>query len=62
MKIVLAIVALLIVFAIVLPLLHLLAAVLVVVGGAIVLMAAWKVLFGAPAGAHRRGGPPAING
>lgn len=61
MKIVLAIVALLIVFAIVLPLLHLVLAVAVLIGGAIVLMAAWKVLFGAPAASQGRGGPPAIN-
>jgi len=61
MKIALAIVALIIIFAIVLPLLHLLVAALVVVGAAILLMAAWKVLFGSSIAAQGRGGPPAIN-
>ena len=60
MKLALAILAIVIVFAILLPLLHLLAAVLLVVGGAIVLMAAWKVLFGTPAGVRPSGGPPAL--
>jgi small neutral amino acid transporter SnatA (MarC family) len=50
----------LIAFAIVLPILHLLLAVLVVAGGVIVVMAAWKVLFGAPASVGRPGGPPAL--
>ena len=61
MKILLAIVALLIVFAVILPLLHLFLAVLVMVGGVIVIMAAWKVLFGATAAAQGRGGPPALS-
>jgi small neutral amino acid transporter SnatA (MarC family) len=60
MKIALMIVLALIAFAIVLPLLHLVAAVLLVVGGAIVLMAAWKVLFGPQGAGQGRGGPPAI--
>jgi hypothetical protein len=61
MKFALAIVAVLIIFAIVLPLLHLIGAVLVIAGAAIVVMAAWKVLFGAPAATQGRGGPPAIS-
>jgi len=61
MKIALAILALVIVFAIVLQLLHLLLAALVVVGAAIVLMAAWKVLFGPSVATQGRGGgPPAV--
>jgi small neutral amino acid transporter SnatA (MarC family) len=63
MKLILVIVLALIAFAIVLPLLHLLLAVLVVAGGAIVVMAAWKVLFGPPASltaVKRQGGPPAL--
>ena len=66
MKTILVILAILIVIGLVLPVLHLLAFVLVVVAGAIVVMAAWKVLFGGAAAAsgigHDRGGPPAING
>ena len=61
MKFVLGILALLIVFAIVLPLLHLMIAVLVVVAGIIILMAAWKVLFRPAPTMGNRGGPPAIS-
>ena len=61
MKIALAIVALVILFAVLLPLLHLLVAVLVVAGGVIVVMAAWKVLFRPDAALRERGGgPPAL--
>lgn len=61
MKWALIIVLALIAFAIVLPLLHLLLAVLVVAGGVIVVMAAWKVLFGKVSAAGDRPGPPAIS-
>jgi small neutral amino acid transporter SnatA (MarC family) len=63
MKLILIIALALIAFAIVLPLLHLLLAVLVVAGGVIVVMAAWKVLFGSsasPTVVNRQGGPPAL--
>jgi len=60
MKIVGLVILALIAFAIVLPILHLILAVLVVAAGVIVVMAAWKVLFGAPAVAGRPGGPPAL--
>ena len=65
LKTLLAIVAVLILIALVLPFLHLLAFALVVVAAAIVVMAAWKVLFGgaaATSAGHDRSGPPAING
>jgi small neutral amino acid transporter SnatA (MarC family) len=60
MKIVGLVILALIAFAIVLPILHLIVAVLVVAGGVIVVMAAWKVLFGVSAVAGRPGGPPAL--
>jgi small neutral amino acid transporter SnatA (MarC family) len=63
MKLILIVALALIAFAIILPLLHLLLAVLVVAGGVIVVMAAWKVLFGSPvspAVTNRQGGPPAL--
>ena len=60
MKIALLVLLALIAFAIVLPILHLIVAVLVVAGGVIVVMAAWKVLFGTPVAAGRPGGPPAL--
>jgi len=58
-KVVLLILALLIIIGIVLPILHLLLAALVLAGAVIVVMAAWKVLFGTGA-AHigQGGGPP----
>ncbi|HXW77778.1 MAG TPA: hypothetical protein VEJ20_10235 [Candidatus Eremiobacteraceae bacterium] len=61
MKIVLALVIGLIVLALLIPLLHLFLAVLVVAGGVILVMAAWKVLFHTPASATQTGigGPPA---
>jgi hypothetical protein len=66
LKTILLILAILIIVGLILPVLHLLALVLAVVVGAIVVMAAWKVLFGGGAAAtgigHDRGGPPAING
>jgi hypothetical protein len=66
LKIAIAILALIVLAAIVLPLLHLIVFGLVVAAAAIVVMAAWKVLFGGGASAvgagHDRGGPPAING
>jgi len=61
MKIALIVVLAIIALAILLPLIHLLAAVLVVAGGIIVVMAAWKILFGAPAVKHGSGGPPAVS-
>jgi small neutral amino acid transporter SnatA (MarC family) len=61
MKIALALVIGLIVLALVLPVLHLFLAVLVVAGGVILVMAAWKVLFHTPASSTHSGigGPPA---
>ena len=64
MKTLLVILAILIIIGLVLPLLHLLAIGLVVAGAAIVVMAAWKVLFGASHVAsigQDRGGPPALH-
>ena len=63
MKLALVVLAILILVGILLPLLHLLAVALVVVGAAIVVMAAWKVLFGGSGLAsigRDRGGPPAL--
>ncbi|HEY7993113.1 MAG TPA: hypothetical protein VID24_02745 [Candidatus Eremiobacteraceae bacterium] len=66
MKTILVILAIVVVIGLILPVLHLLAVVLAVVVSAIVVMAAWKVLFGGNAAAagigQDRGGPPAING
>ena len=61
MKVVLLILALLIIIGIVLPILHLLAVALVLAGAVIVVMAAWKVLFGAGAARiGQGGGPPSL--
>ena len=63
MKTLLVILAILIIIGVVLPLIHLLVIGLVVAGAAIVVMAAWKVLFGGSRLAsigHDRGGPPAL--
>jgi hypothetical protein len=65
LKIAIAILAIIVLAAILLPLLHLLAFAFVVVAAAIVVMAAWKILFGGASAVgadHDRGGPPAING
>jgi len=65
LKTILVILGVLIIVGLVLPVLHILAVVLAIVGGAIVVMAAWKVLFGGGATTsvgHDRGGPPAISG
>jgi small neutral amino acid transporter SnatA (MarC family) len=59
-KIGLIVIFALIALAIIVPLLHLALAVLVVAAGVILVMAAWKVLFGGTS-AVRPGGPPAIS-
>ena len=61
MKFVLVAIALVVLFAIVAPLLHLVLAAAVFVAAVIVVMAAWKVLFGAATVSAGRGGPPAVN-
>jgi len=62
MKIALVVIALLILLAIVWPLLHLLIGVALVAGAIIVVMAAWKILFGSGIARQGQGpgGPPAL--
>jgi small neutral amino acid transporter SnatA (MarC family) len=59
MRLLILIVLAVIALAILVPLLHLVLGVLVVAGGVIVVMAAWKVLFGAPR-TTGVGGPPVV--
>ena len=62
MKIALVVIALLILLAVVLPLLHLLIGVALVAGAIVVVMAAWKILFGSGAASQGQGpgGPPML--